>query len=414
LCCAFAAAVADAADHAAEAAAIVDAMSDAELAARLDAAAFLAGAELYLDRFERAIGHSRRALAIARATGQGELLPILIPALSTALGARGRLAEAAEVLDAAIEAARVAGNRQGLAWNLLNRCYMASRTGDVDLAATAGDESIDLTRGLDASLVSTYAGVCRAMGSFAAGDAAAAASMFVASGGGDDLRLIPGGWRAQYLDMLTCSLLVLGRRGEAERAAACADAVATATGLPMATAWAHRAAAAVALDAGDATRAAAQALDSAALAAETGAPVESALSRTLAGRALALAGRPAEALEELKRAAADLEAHGALRFRDEAEREMRRLGHRIHRRSAPGDQDAVGVASLSARELQVARLLVDRRTNPEIAAELYLSQKTVEAHIRNMFRKLDVASRAEIARAVERDDRTSAQDGPAS
>ena len=364
LCCAFAAAVADAADHAAEAAAIVDAMSDAELAARLDAAAFLAGAELYLDRFERAIGHSRRALAIARATGQGELLPILIPALSTALGARGRLAEAAEVLDAAIEAARVAGNRQGLAWNLLNRCYMASRTGDVDLAATAGDESIDLTRGLDASLVFTYAGVCRAMGSFAAGDAAAAASMFVASGGGDDLRLIPGGWRAQYLDMLTCSLLVLGRRGEAERAAACADAVATATGLPMATAWAHRAAAAVALDAGDATRAAAQALDSAALAAETGAPVESALSRTLAGRALALAGRPAEALEELKRAAADLEAHGALRFRDEAEREMRRLGHRIHRRSAPGDQDAVGVASLSARELQVARLLVDRTHQP--------------------------------------------------
>ncbi len=139
-------------------------MSDAELAARLDAAAFLAGAEVYLDRFERAIDHSSRALVIARATGQGELLPILIPSLSTALGARGRLAEAAELLDAAIEGTRVAGNRQGLAWNLLNRCYMASRTGDVDLAATAGDESIELTRGLDASLVFTYAGVCRAMG----------------------------------------------------------------------------------------------------------------------------------------------------------------------------------------------------------------------------------------------------------
>jgi DNA-binding NarL/FixJ family response regulator len=45
---------------------------------------------------------------------------------------------------------------------------------------------------------------------------------------------------------------------------------------------------------------------------------------------------------------------------------------------------------------------VDRRTNKEIAAELYLSPKTVESHIRNLFHKLDVDSRVEVARAVER------------
>jgi DNA-binding NarL/FixJ family response regulator len=49
----------------------------------------------------------------------------------------------------------------------------------------------------------------------------------------------------------------------------------------------------------------------------------------------------------------------------------------------------------------VALLVVDRRTNPEIAAELFLSVKTVEAHMSNMFRKLDVSSRVELARAVE-------------
>ena len=351
LSCSFVGATDDAGRHAAEAAAIIDAMSDAELATRLDAAAFLAGGELYLDRFERTTGHSNRALALARATGQGELLPMLIPTLATALAASGRLVEAAEVLDAAIEGARLAGNRQGLAWSLLNRGYVATMTGDLDLASAATEEGMDLTRGLDESHVSTYAGVCRAMAYLATGDAARAAPLFVTSAGGDDLPLIPGGWRAHFLEMLTSSWLMLGRRTEAESAAACAEAVATATRLPMARAWAHRAAGSVALDAGDATGAAARALDSAALAAEAGAPVESALSRTLAGRALALAGRPAEAIEQLKRAAADLEAHGALRFRDEAEREMRRLGHRIHRRSAPGDQDAVGVASLSAREL---------------------------------------------------------------
>ena len=62
------------------------------------------------------------------------------------------------------------------------------------------------------------------------------------------------------------------------------------------------------------------------------------------------------------------------------------------------------MASLTERERQVARLVVDRNTNPEIAAELFLSPKTVETHIRHMFRKLDVDSRVGIARAVERAD----------
>jgi signal transduction histidine kinase len=63
------------------------------------------------------------------------------------------------------------------------------------------------------------------------------------------------------------------------------------------------------------------------------------------------------------------------------------------------------VAALSERELQVGRLVVDRKTNPEIAAELFLSLKTVESHLRNIFRKLDVHSRVEVARAIERADR---------
>jgi len=82
-------------------------------------------------------------------------------------------------------------------------------------------------------------------------------------------------------------------------------------------------------------------------------------------------------------------------------RELRRLGRRPHRRTLRGG-GADGLESLTERELQVARLIVDRRTNPQIAAELFLSTKTVESHVRNLFHKLGVSSRVEVARVIER------------
>ena len=77
-------------------------------------------------------------------------------------------------------------------------------------------------------------------------------------------------------------------------------------------------------------------------------------------------------------------------------RNSRRLGRTTYRRSTPGKLDQTGLAALSGRELQIARLVADRKTNLEIAAELFLSPKTVEAHLRTAFRKAerDLARRA--------------------
>jgi DNA-binding NarL/FixJ family response regulator len=147
-------------------------------------------------------------------------------------------------------------------------------------------------------------------------------------------------------------------------------------------------------------------LASAASADAAGAPVEAAVSRTLAGRALRQSGDRDRAVAELEQALATLDAHGAVRYRLEAERELGKLGRRPRRRTERGKVDGSAVDSLTERELQIARLVVDRKTNPEIAAELFLSLKTVEAHLRNTFRKLDVSSRVEVARALERADRT--------
>ena len=69
---------------------------------------------------------------------------------------------------------------------------------------------------------------------------------------------------------------------------------------------------------------------------------------------------------------------------------------------AAGDS---GIDALTKRELEIAGLVTDRMTNREIATALFLSDKTIESHIRNIFHKLGVSSRVDVARAVERERR---------
>jgi ATP/maltotriose-dependent transcriptional regulator MalT len=388
-----------------EAAALVDSVSDDELAGFIDAAAFLGGSELYLDRYAEADTHATRALAVARATGQGEPILVLIQTVGAVWRQRGKLMDAAELLDGGIEAARVLGNTHALVWGLSSRSSTALRTGEVELALATATESVELCREAGANFHSAEAAADLAAALLETGQPDRAVDLLLGSSGGEELVLIAGSPRARYLEVLTRGRLELDRQDEARRAAASAQAYSKAVRLPMAAVWADRATAAVDLYTGDPSRAAERALTSAVTADEVGAPVEAALSRLLAGRALAEAGEADRATAELQRAAHEFEARGALRYRDKAERELRKLGQHIHRRSQPGKTDAAGIASLTERELQLARLVVDRKTNPEIAAELFLSKKTVETHLRNIFRKVGVSTRVELARAVERADR---------
>jgi DNA-binding NarL/FixJ family response regulator len=84
---------------------------------------------------------------------------------------------------------------------------------------------------------------------------------------------------------------------------------------------------------------------------------------------------------------------GARHAADRARAMARSLGMRPGRRH-------VAEGGLSAREQEVAQLVVSGQTNSEIAAALYLSPRTVERHVGNILTKLGYRSRVEIAREV--------------
>jgi DNA-binding CsgD family transcriptional regulator/tetratricopeptide (TPR) repeat protein len=389
-----------------EAAALVDDLSDEDLARRLDAATHLAGAETYLQRFADAQRHGERAMAVGHATGQGQFFPQLLGTLGSVWSIRGQLTDAAEPLDGAIEAARTTGNAHTVAWALFARSMVALQAGDIELARATAQESSELADDGRRSHLSAWAAMALAGALLHSGEPLRAAEVLVASAGGDELPLTTPNWRTHSLDLLTRCLLAADRPDAARNAAHCArdDAIT----LPVPRALADRALAAVALSDGHPVWAAQLALRSADTLEALDAPIESAVSRTLAGRALAEAGNCGPAVQQLERAAAVLDRVGAIRLRGACERELRKLGQHIHRRTRPGQADKTGVASLTDREHQIANLIVDRKTNGEIADDLFLSKKTIETHVRNMFRKLDATSRAEIARAVERADRIAA------
>ena len=74
-------------------------------------------------------------------------------------------------------------------------------------------------------------------------------------------------------------------------------------------------------------------------------------------------------------------------FADRARRELLATGEKVRKR----DVDTVN--QLTAQEEHIARLARDGHTNPEIAAELFISPRTVEWHLRKVFGKLGVTNR---------------------
>jgi DNA-binding CsgD family transcriptional regulator len=107
----------------------------------------------------------------------------------------------------------------------------------------------------------------------------------------------------------------------------------------------------------------------------------------------------AAALEVLTDARADAERMGATTEQRVADRMLRDQGVRVWRRVGHAE-GADPLDALTARELEIARLVATGASNPEIAAAVFLSRRTVEHHVSHVLAKLGVRNRAELAALV--------------
>jgi DNA-binding NarL/FixJ family response regulator len=193
---------------------------------------------------------------------------------------------------------------------------------------------------------------------------------------------------AAFLAMLVEVQLAQGDLDGAAATAARIDAVGRRSGIGRIEAAAHHARGRVAAAAADPS--ATEHLERALAAfSEQGMPVEAARARLDLARVLE-EPQPEVAIEEARTALVEFERVGAPREADAAAELLRR--HGVRGRTGPKD-----AGLLTRREQEVLRLVAEGLTNPEVAARLYLSSKTVGHHVSNVLAKLGVKTRGEAA-----------------
>jgi DNA-binding CsgD family transcriptional regulator len=116
----------------------------------------------------------------------------------------------------------------------------------------------------------------------------------------------------------------------------------------------------------------------------------------LYGEWLRREGRRVDARQHLRDAYEQLSAMGMDAFAERAGRELAATGETVRKRSVDTLTD------LTPQELRIARLAGEGHTNPEIGAQLFISSRTVEYHLRKVFTKLAVTSRKELRERLAR------------
>ena len=302
-----------------------------------------------------------------------------------------RWAAAVVGFDEGITLARETSQTTDLAASLAGLSWVQARMGLFDECRDNCREALALAEAYHLTVATLWAQYALGDACLAEGDAAGAARQYaelqatMRSIDLHDVDLVPGPELSE----------ALSRLGDVEAARETADdymAAALQKGQPWALARAHRAVAAVTDDVAERIG-----LFERALELHQASPdlYEEARTRLAFGASLRRARRKVAARPELRCALEQFERLGARPWANFAATELDATGEQSRRK------DDRYLATLTSQEQRIARLLGGGSTTKEAAAALFLSPKTVEYHLRRVYQKLGISSRAELAAALD-------------
>ena len=328
-----------------------------------------------------------RATEVARSRAAIGVLPYLLSHVAIDLAATDRWAEAEAIFHEVLGLARETGQRTDLATALARLAWLEARQGKQHECQQHADEAIRLAGELGLRLCEIWALAALGDLCLAHGRTTEAIShleqqaMLLRAGGIGDVDISPA---PELVELY----LRTGAADTASRLAATYQERAAAKGLPWALARAARCQGLVSSEE-DMHAAFGRALD-----AHRRTPDQFELARTHLAYGSRLRRARQRARPHLRAAAEIFDALGANPWSAMAGAELAATGEtaRPRRSSTP--------AQLTPQELQIALQLAAKRTTREAATALFLSPKTIEYHLRNIYRKLGCSTRDELAEAM--------------
>ncbi len=332
-----------------------------------------------------------RALETARRKSAVGTLPFLLEHVAVHEAGAGRWAEAQAVFHEAIALAREIGQYSDLGVALGFSARLEARLGSAELSRRHADEALSLSRRLGLSLAEVWAIAALGDLELGLGQPAAALAHF------EDQRAVLHAQGIADPDLSPVPELVeiylrLGRGPDAAELAAEFGRDAEIKAQPWALARAARCRGLLAAEGESEPH-----FDTAlVLHGQTPDAFEMARTHLAYGARLRRERQRVRAREQLRAAVEVFDHLGADPWAEMARTELAATGETARRR------DVTTLNDLTPQELQIALSLAEGRTTRQTAAALFLSPKTIEYHLRSVYRKLSVGSRSELTAAMQR------------
>ena len=332
-----------------------------------------------------------QALALARRASAVGVLPFVLTHVATDRTGTDRWAEAQAGFHEAIGLARETGQRTDLAYSLARLGHLEARQGRSQQSRVHASEALSLSREMGLGLSEVWAIAALGELDLALGHPEAALAHF------EEQRAVLRSRCILDVNLSPAPELVevylrLGRSQEAAQAAGDFERDADAKAQPWALARAARCRGLLAAE-GKSDRYFETALT---MHAQTPDSFEAGRTHLAYGARLRRQRQRFRAREQLRAAVGAFDRLGAGPWSEMARAELAATGETARRR------DVTTLNDLTPQELQIALSLAEGRTTRETAAALFLSPKTIEYHLHNVYRKLSIRSRSELKAAMAR------------